>query len=143
MPTSTVPAVWSALHALLSSALEVPVHYGPPMTDDGTFVCVGYADDADAVSADNEWAELGRQKHEERYTLACLAWAASGDVDMASRVATVYGLLNDASDAIAADYTLGGTCRIAHVVSHSLTPAQDASGSAARLRFDIAIAVRI
>lgn len=143
MPTSTVPAVWSALHALLDTALDVPVHYGPPMTESGDFVCVGYADGGPAVTADNEWAALGQQKHEERYSLACLVWCASGDTDMSTRVTTAYALLEDASAALAADYTLGLTCRIAHVAEHSLTPEQDASGSSVRLAFTVKVAARI
>jgi hypothetical protein len=143
MPTSTVPAVWTGLHALFTAALDVPVHYGPPMTETGDFLCVGYDDGGPAVTADNEWAALGQQRQEERWSLTCLIWCASGDTDMTSRVTAAYALLSTCSEALAADYTVGNLCRIAHVADHSLTPEQDASGSSVRLSFTVNVAARI
>lgn len=143
MPTSTVPAVWAALFTRIDGATSTTTHYGPPMTEFGDFICVGYADDGPAVDASSEWAALGQQKHEERYGLACLIRTASGDVDLSTRVTAAYALLATITTAIASEYTLGGTCRIAHVADHTLVPLQDNGGSEAILRFTVAVAARI
>lgn len=145
MGVSTIPAVWSALHSLLGTATGLTTHYGPPMTESGDFLAVGYAGDDDAISTDNEWAQLGAKRQTERYTVACLLWLASGDSDMVSRVQAAYAALSACSDALAADYTLGGLCTTfpVHIGSHRLTPEQDASGSSVRLAFTVNVAARI
>lgn len=144
MPTSTVPVVWAALHAAVDAATATTVHYGPPMTESGNFIAIGYTDGGgESVNADNEWAALGQQHQEERWTLNCLAWVASGDTDMSTRVAEAYALLNVVAGVLDADYELGGTCRTAYIAEHSCAPEQDNAGSAVRLRFTVNVAARI
>lgn len=143
MPTSTVPAVWLALHAAVDAATATPVHLGPPVTDDGNMVCIGYADGGDAVTNDIEWAALGAQSQEERYGIACLIWTASGDTDMSSRITDAYALLDVVAGVLDADYTIGGNCRIALIGDQAALPEQDANGSALRLRFTVGVAARI
>lgn len=113
------------------------------MSEFGDFACVGYDGDGPAVSTQNEWAALGQQKQEERYTVTCLIRTASGDVDLITRITAAYALLATFTEALAADYTVGGRCRIAHVADHNLTPEQDNAGSEALLRFTVNVAARI
>lgn len=143
MPTSTVPAVWIALHAAVDAATASPVHFGPPTTDDGNLIAIGYADETEAVTDDLEWAALGTQAQEERYGIACIAWASSGDTDMSTRVAEAYALMNVVAGVLEADYTIGGRCRIAVIGEQACLPIQDAKGSAVRLRFTVGVAARI
>lgn len=144
MPTSAVPAVWGALHSLVDAATTTTVHFGPPMTESGNFLAIGYSDGGgEAVTSDTEWAALGQQKQEERFGIRCLAWVSSGDTDMQTRVTEVYALLDVVTGVLDADYTLNGTCRVAFVAEHSCLPEQDSSGSALRLPFTVNVAKRI
>lgn len=143
MPTSTVPAVWLALHAAVDAATSTPVHLGPPMIDDGAMICIGYADGGDAVTNDIEWASLGAQSQEERYGIACQVWTASGDTDMATRITDAYALLDVVAGVLESDYTIGSRCRIALIGDQAAVPTQDAKGSALRLRFTVGVAARI
>lgn len=144
MPTSCVPAVWTALHAAVDAATATTVHFGPPMTESGDFLAIGYAEAGnEAVTADTEWAQLGAQKQEERFGLRCLAWVSSGDTDMVTRVASAYALMDVVATYLAANPTAGGTCRIAYIAEHAAFPEQDASGSALRLPFTVNVAKRI
>lgn len=142
--TSTVPTVWAALHAALTAALDVPVHYGPPVIDPTTeCVCVGYVDSGEAVSGDSQPAGLGRGTREEAYNLSCLIWTTSGDLDMAARVARAYEMLATCAGVLAADPSLGGACRIAAVTEQALTVTQGQAGATATLRFVVTVAARV
>lgn len=152
MPTSTVPAVWSALHALVdgltltitrNATHELPVSFGAPMNEDASFIAVGYSGEGDPVDGTTEWASIGRLAQEESYSIDCTIFVNSGDTDLSTRVTEAYGYLAAITTGLAADYTLGGRCRVAQVARHSLSPVQDADGSAVTLTFTVAVAARI
>lgn len=148
MPTSSVPDVWTALHELVDglnltftrggTTHTPPVSFGPPLDEDSSFVAVGYGD-GPAVNGDVEWAGLGTRSQTEDFSIDGTIFATSGDDDLGIRVTEVYGLLAAITEALATDYTLGGTCEVAMVRRHACTPVQDNSGSAATLSFVVAV----
>ena len=145
MATSSVPAAWAALHALADTAADTTVHYGPPMNeDDQQYVCIGFdPNGGEPVRTTEEWAALGNLSKEESYGISCFIRSASGDVDLSTRVTEVYGLLDSIADALTADHSLGGSCRVAHLSEVGCDTRQDNAGSAAHLTFTVSVQARI
>lgn len=152
MPTSTVPALWQALYELVdglgltisrNETYELPVSFGAPMTDDGSFIAIGYTDAGQAVNGDLEWAGLGTRSQDENYALSGLIYMTSGDTDLSTRITEAYAALDAISEALASDYTLGGTCRVAQIAHQFATPIQAKDGSAVQLEFTVAVNAQI
>lgn len=143
---STVPAAIAALVTLCQTAVtDADVYDGPPTGGDYLdWVGVGYdPSGGDAVTVSTDWASLGTQRHEENYDITCTLGSASGDAVMTTRRARAYALLDAVAAGIAADYTLGGSVRIAHVTGHSLLQDLDEQGLTAGIRFTVNVAARI
>ena len=144
--TSTVPAALAALVALCRSGLsETDVYDGPPVGGDyPDWVGIGYdPGTSEVVTVTTDWSQLGAQRHEERYDIACTLGSNSGDLSMTDRRVRAYALLDAVAAALASDYTLGGAVRVAHISGHSLLQELDEQGLTAGIRFTVTAAARI
>jgi hypothetical protein len=147
--TDTAPAALTGLISQTQTQLAgVLVHFGPPMTNLSAKerICFGF-DPAGAPAVDDtsEWAQLGAQKHEDRYEIAgaLVVWAGSPtETALQTAFARAYVLLNGVRHGIAQDYTLGGAVRIAHVASHTTVAEQTDDGPAVTVSFRVACSAR-
>jgi hypothetical protein len=97
------------------------------------------------VDDTSEWSQLGAQKHEDRYEIACalVAWGGSPTEDELLRLLTrAHVMLSAVIAAIATDYTLGGAVRIAHVLSNTTSAEQTDDGPAVTVTFRVGCEVR-
>lgn len=143
---STVPAAIDAVVALCRGAVTgADVYDGPPSGGDHLdWIGVGYdPTGGESASATTEWAALGAQRHEENFDITCTAGSSSGDDAVPARRVRCYALLDAVAAALAVDYSLGGSVRVAHITSHSLFQERDEQGLTVGVRFVINCQARI
>lgn len=144
--SSTVPAAIAALVAVCQAAVSgADVFDGPPTTADyPDWIGIAYdPSGGEVVTVDTTWASLGQQRFEENVDITCTLGSDSGDLDPAARRLRAYELLNALMAGVAADYTLGGVVRVAHVSGHSLVTEVNDSGISESLRFTVNVQSRI
>jgi hypothetical protein len=143
--SSAIPGALSALVAALQP-IGVQVFDGPPLlSEPRDYICVGFDPNGDeAVDFDRDWSQLGARRQEERFDVLCSLATWSGDEDMTARRARAFDLFDAVCAAVAADFTLANTVRIASVLgTGSLVQVQDEFGASAGLRFRVTCQARI
>jgi hypothetical protein len=144
--TSAVPAALTALHAAVAAAVTTAdVFVGPPASAEyPDWIGLAYSPTGgEVVAVETTWAALGSQRFEESCDITCTIESESGDLDVNARRARVYELLDAVASALAADHTLDGAVRTAHVSGHTLVTDLDDSGLSESLRFTVHIDTRI
>lgn len=150
MTATTQHAAIEALVAMWSAAVDVPVYDGPNAIENAPkgAVWVGYdptAEDGEAVSTSQDWAELGAQNRskDETGTITCAAAAWSGDSNTQPRRVAVAQLLTDLETAHRADVTLGGAVMYSNFAAGNLHQQLTADGNEVLALFTVTFRSRI
>lgn len=141
--TSRVPAVLDALVATweTSPVLSGVVQDGPiPLaTSAAEVVSVGYDGSDDGTSTEGQIASEGLANPDrEQFTVTCLVAVLNGAGDSRAARRRAFDLLSAASDALAADKTLGGVVMRANVSDVTLSQLQTENGALAQVLFTVA-----
>jgi hypothetical protein len=144
--TSTIPATLDSLIAALRARpglVNVVVHDGTPISDEGTdYIAVGWSDeDATSVNARQEPATLGNLRRAETYDINCQVCSWNGSTDMQSARDAAFAMFAEVEDALRTDGTIAGNVIFADIGAYTVRQAQTTGG--ALVTIDFAIAVKI
>lgn len=127
---TAIPEVLDALVAVWRNTQDLAdlrpdqVYDGPPVTYIGTEgVSVGASRKDDSVEFTYPPSALDSTG--DRFTISCMAWSGSGDVDMKPRRDRVDAILDALERNLAVDRSLGGVVDQAWIVGGSITQEQD------------------
>lgn len=145
--SSTIAVAIDGLLAQLSASealTGVTVFDGPPLAKASEWVAVGYQpDEAKAVTAGYDWAQIGAQRSEEEYDILCSLATRSGSTKMSVGRARAVAIRDAVAAAISTDRTLGGAVRLAGLSSADLLQEQTASGRIVGFTFTVHCTARI
>jgi hypothetical protein len=145
---STIDAAILALTSLLGAAPSlsgVSVFDGPPTSaETPDWITVGWSPgETAAVDVEYAWAEIGAQRHEERYDILCCLATTSGDEAMPARRARALAIRDAIAAVLFANPTLSGAVRIAHMSAAQLVQDETEQGASAGFTFRVNCQARI
>lgn len=143
---STVPLVLAELVDRFTKRLtHVSVSDGqvlPPRDVEPLILCIGFSGDPGEPVVENTRtiAQMTTDPKRESYGITCLASSWRGNEPDAQKVRDeAYGILDEVSEELARDHTLGGLVMMSRLHTDSFSQAQTNMGAVATIRFVIHI----
>ena len=135
------------INGLLAVTQAAPALHGVQIVDGlsieyvgGSCLVIGLdAEDEYPVDGTSAIAGLAGARRMDIASIACLAWSASGNVEMAPRRAEADAWFDAVRALLAADNTLGGAVKRAQIVSYDYKPVRSDKGAGAAIEFRVQV----